>query len=393
MSNITQKHIISIGCIVILAFVAYSNTFDSDWHFDDNPNIIKNYSVHATTLSEIWNARHINGTYARYCGFVSFAFNWYFHGKSVTGYHVTNLLIHIAVMVLVYCSVFLTLTLPSFKKVSFTSVWLVSLFTALLWGLSPIQTEAVTYIVQRLTSLAALFFMLSLVLFIKGRRCMLGRNTTPGIVFMCAALVMYMLAMLTKENTIMLPFLILLYEHLFVRRMRTLKDRRIAALILILVAGFIFIAIARPGVLTVITKITKDYEKREFTLNERVLTQFRVIVRYLTLIVFPHPARLNLDYNFQISENIITPITTLFSILFIFGSIIFAIFARNKYPLISFCIFWFYVNNAIESTVIALEIIFEHRVYIPSIGIILMIVVLLFRFAERDLGCVREEAV
>ena len=162
---------------------------------------------------------------------------------------------------------------------------------------------------------------------------------------------------------------------------------------LILIAGFVFIAIARPGVFTVITKIMQEYERREFTLYERVLTQFRVMVRYLSLIIFPHPARLNLDYNFTISESLFAPITTLFSVIFIFSSIIFAVFVRNRYPLISFCIFWFYINNIIESTVIALEIIFEHRVYIPSIGVIFMIAVLLFRFAEKDLGFVREDSV
>ena len=180
---------------------------------------------------------------------------------------------------------------------------------------------------------------------------------------------------------------------LFIQRIRSFRDKRIIVLGLILIFGLLFVLSVRPDALTVFTKLRQDYDRREFTLYERVLTQFRVMVRYLTLILFPHPARLNLDYNFPISESIVTPISTLFSVIFIFGSILFAFFARNKWPLISFCIFWFYINNVIESTIVALEIIFEHRMYIPSIGIILMVVVLLFRIADRDAAMVDEKTV
>jgi len=384
--NTALKHIISIAIIIILICAAYSNSLDADWHFDDTPNILTNYSVHARSLGEIWSARNMNGSFPRYCGFVSFAFNWYFHEKDVTGYHVTNILIHAAVTVLVYCSVYLTLTLPCFSNGKTRTVWLASLFAACIWGLSPVHTQAVTYIVQRLTSLAALFFMLSFFLFIKGRRCMLAGSMRKGIVFVSAAVPVYMMAVLTKENTIMLPFLALLYEHLFLRRIRSFSDRRAAGLVLLLAVGYIFLVCVRPGALKMLTNISKGYEKREFTLIERVLTQFRVMVRYLTLIVFPHPSRLNLDYNFPISKNILTPVTTLFSVLFVSGSLIFAFLARNRYPLAAFCILWFYINNIVESTILPLEIIFEHRTYLPSVSIVFLLIVLLFRCADKDLG-------
>lgn len=387
------KHIISIAVITILVFIAYSNTFDAEWHFDDKPNILNNYSVHASSFSDIVNARHMTGKMTRCLGFVSFAFNWYFHGKNVAGYHAANILIHITVTVLVYCTVFLTLTLPAFRKIPFKTVWLASLFSALLWGLSPVQTQAVTYIVQRLTSLSALFFMLSFMLYIKGRRCMIGGNMRAGIVLALCALPVYGAAVLTKENTIMLPFLVLAYEHLFISRIRSCRDRRLVIFVFFMAAGFVFISIARPGVFKIFINLSESYEKREFTPYERVLTQFRVMVRYLTLILFPHPGRLNLDYNYVISRDIVTPVTTLFSMIFIFISILFAFFARNRFQLISFCILWYFLNNIVESTVIALEIIFEHRMYIPSIGVILMITVLLFRLADRNTGRTAGETV
>jgi len=372
--------------IVVLVCAAYANSLTAEWHFDDKPNILNNYSVHAVTLSDVLKARHMSGSFARCIGFLSFAFNWYFHGRNVVGYHVGNVLIHALAAVLVYCTVYLTLTLPAFRRVPARTVGCASLFTALLWALSPLQTEAVTYIVQRLTALGALFFMLSLLLFVKGRRCLQGGRRRAGLVFLGAAVPAYALAVLSKENTIMLPFLVLLYEHFFIRPIRTLRDPRLAGAGLVLAGGFLFLLVVRPETFHVIVDLQDRYRRREFTLYERVLTEFRVMVRYLTLIVFPHPARLNLDYNFPVSESLFRPLSTLWSLLFLTALFCAAVFGRRRFPWESFCILWFFINNAVESTVIPLEIIFEHRAYLPSVAITALIVVLLMRTVEPALG-------
>lgn len=381
-------HIFGILLIAALHFIAYSNTFNAEWHFDDTVNIRTNYSIHIKSLSlhKILEIRNPSGSLSRFLGYLSFAFNYYFHELDVTGYHVGNLLIHILAAVSVYFMATLILSLPKFKHIGDKKIFYISFFTALLWGLSPVQTNAVTYLVQRFTSIAAMFYLLSIMFYIKGRRCIFGGNKRPGHVFIAFAGFLFICSLLCKENTVVLPFVIILFEHIFIKRFTALNSKTIIYLGLAALIGFVFLALIFPTAISVFSGFDGLYKNREFTMYERLLTEFRVVVRYLSLIIYPHPARLNLDYNFPVSEGLFRPVGTFFSILFILSSIMYGAFTMRKDPLISFCIFWFFINNIIESTIVPLEIIFEHRIYLPSVGIILMIVVLLLRLIDRKAG-------
>jgi tetratricopeptide (TPR) repeat protein len=110
-----------------------------------------------------------------------------------------------------------------------------------------------------------------------------------------------------------------------------------------------------------------------------VLTEFRVVIFYISLLIFPHPSRLNLDHNFALSHLLIDPITTLFAIGAIAGLLGVAIYTAKRQRLLSFCILWFLGNLVIESSVIGLEIVFEHRTYLPSMLVGLMAIVLVYR--------------
>lgn len=130
------------------------------------------------------------------------------------------------------------------------------------------------------------------------------------------------------------------------------------------------------------------YNTRDFTLCQRVFTEFRVVVCYISLIIFPHPMRLNLLHDIPLSNSFIDPITTLLSFIAISGLIITAIWLAKKERLLSFCILWFLGNLVIESSVIGAEIIFEHRLYLPSMFFILMLVSLVYRFGySKRTGC------
>jgi len=126
--------------------------------------------------------------------------------------------------------------------------------------------------------------------------------------------------------------------------------------------------------------ILESYKTRDFTMTQRVLTEFRVVIHYISLLIFPHPSRLNLDYDFPLSYSLIDPITTLFSMGAIVGLIVLAVLLAKKERVLSFCILWFLGNLAIESSVIGLEIIFEHRTYLPSMLVSLMAVILAYRY-------------
>jgi hypothetical protein len=111
-----------------------------------------------------------------------------------------------------------------------------------------------------------------------------------------------------------------------------------------------------------------DYQYRTFTLSERVLTQFRVVLYYVTLLIYPHPSRLNLDYDFPISKTIFDPPTTILSILVIAGLIGYSLWVAKKRPVLSFFILWYFGNLVIESSIFGLEMVYEHRLYLPSVG-------------------------
>ena len=116
---------------------------------------------------------------------------------------------------------------------------------------------------------------------------------------------------------------------------------------------------------------------RPFTLPQRVMTEFRVIVFYVSLLILPHPSRLNLDHHFIVSASMVDPVSTLFSMVAIVGAGAVAVVLAKKDRVVSFCILWYLGNLLIESSVIGLEIIFEHRNYLPSMSLVLLLVWLL----------------
>jgi tetratricopeptide (TPR) repeat protein len=118
-------------------------------------------------------------------------------------------------------------------------------------------------------------------------------------------------------------------------------------------------------------------------MSERVFTQFRVVLHYLTLLAYPHPSRLNLDYDFPFSKTFFDPITTFFSFLAVAGLIGYGICAARKKPILSFCILWYFINLAIESSIFPLEMVYEHRLYIPVVGPFLLFSVLVIEGMKR----------
>jgi tetratricopeptide (TPR) repeat protein len=134
-----------------------------------------------------------------------------------------------------------------------------------------------------------------------------------------------------------------------------------------------------------ISWFSERYAERSFTLIERVLTQQRVLLHYLTLLFFPHPSRLNLDYDFPVSHGLGVPCAI--AITFIAAALVLCVRLAKSRPVISFAIFWFYANLFIESSILALEMVYEHRLYMPSIGIFLLFAVIFYdhvlRFPKR----------
>ena len=370
--NISATHALLLLSVLIV--ISYSNSLYSPFVLDDRHTFIDESAVYIDkmSLSSLEELRLSKFGKNRLIPMATFAANHYLYHltNSYAQYHLTNIFIHILAT---FCLAYLIKGLLS------TPVGKQSLknfppnhfifFVCALWALNPIQTNAVTYIVQRMASLVALFYFATVALYIQARLSDTFRHKTfyfasAGITACCA--------FVSKENSATLPIAILLIEWMFISPGSTktmLSKIGWRWWVFLSVAIILLLPLAEPHW----RSLMNGYAIRSFSLIERLFTETRVIVFYLSLLIFPLPSRLNLDHDFTISTSLFSPPTTIISIFFIVAIILYAIKLRHKYPLFSFGIFWFFINIIIESTVVPLELIFEHRLYLPSAGAVISI--------------------
>jgi tetratricopeptide (TPR) repeat protein len=327
-------------------------------------------------------------------GNLSFAANYFFHEYRPAGYHFINILIHSMSALFLYLLIKSTFQTPVLIN-RYKQADIIAVCASLVWLVNPLHTQSVTYIVQRLNSMAAMLFILSLYLFVKGRLTFLkaaehhnGDERPDGpkkaaYAFFAGSLCVWMLALGTKQIAATLPFFVFLYEWFFFQDMEKdwmKKQFKIILMVFLIMAvvSFVFLG-ANP-----VERVSQlgDFAEKRFALGERLLTQPRVVIYYLGLLFYPHPSRLNLDHDFPLSYSFIDPLSTLISLLVIIGLIASAILIAKKERLLSFCIIWYFGNLIIESSIIPLALIFEHRTYLPSMMISFLIVYLIFRYLK-----------
>jgi Tfp pilus assembly protein PilF len=253
-------------------------------------------------------------------------------------------------------------------------------FTAFIWMVHPLQTQSVAYLVQRMNSMATMFYILSLLLYVRFRMAS-GLRSKWSLFVGCV--VSGILAFGSKEISVTLPLFIFLYEWYFFQGLNPQWARRHLLSLGGLLLLFILISLAYLGE-NPLTRILSAYNYRDFTLPQRLLTESRVVVFYISLLLWPQPGRLNLDHDVVISYSLTNPMTTLLSIAAIAVLITMAILIARREPLLSFGILWFFGNLVIESSVIGLELVFEHRNYLPSMFAILGLVSLVFRYWKHS---------
>lgn len=368
--------IIPISCLV---FALYFQTLHASFVFDDFKNIVDNRPIHlqALTFSNLKMVVTDGYLLNRPVSSLSFALNYYFNQDRVFGYHLVNILIHLTNGFLLYLFIRLTMGLPVIRSRyrEACHFWL-PVLTALVWVAQPIHIQSVTYIVQRMNSLAAMFYLLSFILYIKGR---IALSRKGRLALFAGSIISGLLAIGSKEMVVVLPFFICLYEWFFFQDLERSFIKRhclnvgVPLLVLTFIVLFLFIG-SSP-----FEMIMASYRSYDFNLVQRVLTEFRVLIFYITLLLFPHPARLNIDHNFILSRSMFAPLTTIFSLLLVVGLISLAVGLARKERLASFCILWFFLNLLVESSFLPLDLVFEHRTYIPS----MLAVLLLLMFADR----------
>lgn len=388
--------LVHAALITLVCLAVYSNTFHVPFQFDDPTNITdKPYVRDVRSFFTSSDARGFAPDYGftmRWVGYLTFALNYRVHGTDVVGYHIVNLVIHMVNALLLYALVLLTFESPRLKESPLRgSSRSIALFSALLFAVHPVQTQAVTYIVQRLASLAALFYLASVVLYAKAR-LLSGQGPSRGyrgLLLYGACLAAAVLAMKTKETAFTLPVAIALYEFLFFQggvKKRALLLAPLLLTMLIIPAGLVGTAASLGDMIGEAQKATKV--QTFLTRPEYFWTECRVIVTYLRLLFLPVDQ--NLDYDYPVFRSFFAPEVFLSCALLVavIGTGFYFLYRDRRFGgagrLIAFGIFWFFIALSVESSIIPIaDVIFEHRLYLPSAGFFISITAALFLGAER----------
>ena len=363
-----------LSSIFLLGTFIYFNTLYNSFHLDDIPSIVDNLAIrNILNLQSIWNFWP-----TRFITYLSVALNYHLSQLDVFSYHFFNLIVHLSSAILVWWFMLLTFSTPVMAEQKITKhAKLIAFFAGLVFLTHPIQTQAVTYIIQRATSLAALFYLASLSLYAKSRLLQQqGESLVASRFFYCGSLIAVVMAMFTKEMTITLPFMVLFYETCFLKTKERLNWRYLvpffAALLIIPLTMFLTKSVDFIG-MRMVSEVPSNISSWQY-----LLTQFRVIVTYLRLLFIP--INQNLSYDYPIAKSLLE-LPTLASFIFLVSILIIASRIFSKYRLISFGIFWFFLTLFPESSVIPIrDVIFEHRLYLPMVGFSLFLVSLIYYF-------------
>lgn len=368
-----QQPSLQVGLLLLLAVLAYSNTFNVPFYLDDYPSIRENLAIR--DLGD-WNA--IFGfAPQRALGYVTFALNYAWHGYELAGYHIVNLMIHCASALVVYFLVrrILDTGVSGEEGRSGAQIWL-PLITALLFALHPLQTQAVTYTVQRLASMAALFYLLSLLSYLGGR---LSSDKTSRLTLFALTFVFAIAAIATKQNAVTLPAAILLFEILLFGLWGMRLVRVIAAIVVpsLLVLVFLYFS---SGSEFFASLSAATQETQLVTRAQYLAIQMGVIWIYIGKFLFPYP--LHLEYDIQPTSFAAAEVWVLAA-----GHVLLiglAIWQRRKYPLLALGILFYYLTLSVESSIIPIrDFAFEHRTYLPNFGLCLIAATLMLRFLPR----------
>ncbi len=376
LKNILKKTYIQILILLIATLATYIHTLDVPFYLDDFSSIQENPIIYnwQGTFLEIWNTYKL-----RVIGYLTFALNYQIHQFQVAGYHLINILIHLLAGLAVFALVRGLITTPALKN-NQTKTWL-PLIVALIFILNPLQIQAVTYIVQRLASLAALFYIAAMASYIQAR---LNPKLITKLIWTLTCILLATLAFFTKQNTVTLPIAILLLELIFfpghIRRI-------ILTLIIALTTSFIIWYIIAttfnqdPFSLKAIEALSR--ETTNISRYAYFVTQMKVLWTYISLFFWPISS--HIDYAYPISQgffiatehyNWLARIMNSQEFWALIGHItllIIAAYNLRKRPLIAFSIFFYYLAHGIESSFIPIkDIIFEHRTYLPNLGLAIL---------------------
>jgi len=365
---------LEIAALLLLGLIIFSASNGGSFILDDSPNLktLERLS-HPLTLEAVSSVLFTNssGAFGRYIPMASFVLQYQSWPLNASAFRMANIAIHLFNGLLIWFflqKVLRASVTASHAKTTLTRLTTnrLSLCATAIWLLHPLQTSSVLYIVQRSAELSASFTLLGLLLYLQGRHTMLT-NAKRGYFLMALSIIgLTLLASLCKENGVLLPLYILLLEFTVFSTSPTPAHhytfmRAIFGPLLVASIWFI-VTHAKPWVISA-------YALRDFTLTERLLTESRVLVDYMRVSILPPVSGFGVFHDdFPISHDLLNPTTTIWCLLSLAGLVCIALAYRKRAPLISFALLWFFVAHSMESSVIPLEIYFEHRNYLALLG-------------------------
>ncbi len=354
--------------ILIIVYFIYWNGLDSAFILDDIVNLS---NIGQYQYLGKWNDFLIfllngdSGPTGRPISLASFYLNdnvW--AGAEPFDFKYTNLLLHLLNGILIFFFI-IQITRLSKLEVHFQT-WLPPLITSL-WLVAPLHTTTVLYVIQRMTELVTLFTIISLIIYLFLRDKIIQQQYKNIYLYLIFFILNFILAVFSKENGILIAIYILILEYTIINNHE--KNKILKKIHLIfgwIPLLLIFLFLLKAGFL--------DNHSRSYSTIERLMTESRILWDYLFQIIIPKSSYISLLHDdFTVSSNIFNPLTTFFSISGIMALLISAWKYRIKAPIFSFGIFWFFGGHLLESTTVALELYFEHRNYLPMLGIIIII--------------------
>lgn len=346
-----NKLSISNRTILIFFFLTgllvYLNSFSAPFHYDDFYYLKDNPAIKSFEGFRAWLAADYSRVFTgRPVLLFTFLLNYKLGGLDTFGYHFLNLMIHISNAFLLYLIFFRHAEEDREKGYSLKYILAATLFL-----IHPLNTESVTYISSRSSVLSAFFMLSSMFCFFRATKEKLNLR------YYFAGIISFILGLSVKETTAVLPVLLMLFDYFFISKgSKNLCARIKYHIPYLLVIGFLSVLYA--GYIT----MPMPLARRPWLTH--IFTEFKVFTEYLKLLVVP--VGLNIDHDIKPSHFI--DMNTAFSLLAILAFISAAVLLRKKHRVISFSMFWFFIN-LIPFWVIRLnDFMAERWLYFASIG-------------------------
>lgn len=364
--------------LVLLAYGLYAPGLSAGFQFDDDHTLAGLSQIHDVTSALVYILSGDTGPLGRPISLATFVLNAADWPNNPQGFLHLNVGLHILNGLLLFCVAHLLAKyLPETSEHRSAS----ALTITALWLMHPLWVSTVLVPVQRMTILSTTFVLAGLLIYLLARG-QLGRRPTLSTLLMLASLMIGgMLAALSKENGVVLPIMAGLVECLIAWRQTTVTSPPALGRVQfpwklwrnMLVGGPIIILLIY--VIVRWPHITAGFAIREFTQAERLLSEARILWDYLGSLLLPRPAQVTLFHDdYPYSTGFFEPVSTMVSVIAWAVVVILSWVGRHRVPLLTFAVFWFVLGHGIESSVFSLELYFQHRNYLPSIGLVIGLV-------------------